>query len=76
MSEPDYPYPKRPIEPIENVSDNLPPMPPEPPPSPPPPETIPIPTRFSCSLCGKAFNTREELTLHTQTTHQSPKKQV
>ena len=29
---------------------------------------------YTCKICGKTFNTQEELALHTETAHKSPKK--
>ncbi|MCL5876467.1 MAG: C2H2-type zinc finger protein [Candidatus Bathyarchaeota archaeon] len=71
MSEPDYPYPKKPLEPSKSNVTAPPPMPP------PEPPTLPSPPyntlKFVCSTCGKVFNTKEELTMHMETVHQSPK---
>jgi hypothetical protein len=77
MSEPDYPYPKKPLEPAEGRTKAPPPMPPPEPPTPPsPPFSNVPPSKFTCHVCGKIFNTKEELTLHIETVHQSPKKKV
>jgi hypothetical protein len=78
MSEPDYPYPKKPVEPVEDNIAAPPPMPPPEPPIPPspPPLNTAAPTKFTCQVCGKVFNSKEELTLHIQTVHQSPKKKA
>lgn len=77
MSEPEYPYPKRPGEPVNDKV--VVPPPPEPPPgNPPSPPPLSDPTliKFTCSICGKVFRTRGELTLHMETVHTSPKKKV
>jgi hypothetical protein len=77
LSEPDYPYPKRPNEPVEDTFEAPPPMPPPEPPTPPsPPFSNTAPTKFTCQICGKVFNTKEELVMHMETVHQSPKKKV
>lgn len=64
---------------FENNIVGPPPSPPEPipgrPPSP-PPFSNPAPNRFTCPTCGKVFSTKEELTMHIETTHQSPKKKL
>jgi hypothetical protein len=76
LNEPDFPYPKRPRpeETAEAASPEMeyPPAPPSPP-SPPPLVTV---TDFTCEYCGKTFKTKDELTLHVETEHQSPKKKV
>ncbi len=77
MSEPDFPYTKRPRPEEAAAANAFPEMeyPPAPssPPSPPPLVTT---NRFACQKCGKTFSTEEELTLHMETEHQSPKKKV
>lgn len=72
MSEPDYPYPKKPLEPAAGKTKAPPPIPPPEPPNPPPPRSI----KFTCQTCGKTFTTKEELTMHIETVHMSPKKQA
>jgi hypothetical protein len=46
------------------------------PPSPPPPAPLVSISEFTCELCGKTFKTKDELMLHVETEHQSPKKKV
>jgi hypothetical protein len=75
MTEPDYPYPKKPLEPAKGVTQAPPPMPPPEPPNP-PPLSYPSPQKFTCQTCGKTFTTKEELALHVETAHMSPKKKV
>jgi hypothetical protein len=75
MTEPDYPYPKKPLEPAEGTTHAPPPIPP--PPNPPtPPFSNHTPQKFTCQTCGKTFTTKEESTLHIETVHMSPKKKV
>jgi hypothetical protein len=78
LSEPDFPYNKRPRPeetPLEiPPSPDYPPPPPSPP-SPPPFEAASI-AKASCQICGKTFNTKEELTFHVETAHESPKKKI
>jgi hypothetical protein len=71
MTEPDYPYPKKPLEPSAGQTGAPPPMPPTPP-SPP----FNNPKKFTCQTCGKTFTTKEELTMHMETVHMNPKKKV
>ncbi len=76
LTEPEFPYNKEP-----NGQGKTAPPPPTPPPEPPyppspPPLSTPTPNRFNCQVCGKTFSTREELTMHMETVHQSPKKEV
>ncbi len=78
MSEPDYPYPKKPGEPLESPNE-IPPMPqPEPPlnPPPPPPLTNPSHVKYTCKKCGKSFSTNEELTMQLETVHKTAEKKV
>jgi hypothetical protein len=77
LTEPDYPYPKQP-NPAEAPATAPPPMPPPEPPLPPspPPLSSPTPTKYTCQVCGKVFNSKEELTIHVETVHGSPKKKV
>ena len=79
LSEPDFPYDKKPKEPVKDEIVPPPPsFPPEPPghPPSPPPMISQTPSKFTCQTCGKVFNSREELTMHVETVHQSPKKKV
>ncbi|MGD6852527.1 MAG: C2H2-type zinc finger protein [Candidatus Bathyarchaeia archaeon] len=75
MTEPDYPYPKQP-NPAEAPTSPPPMPPPEPSPPSPPPMSSPAPRKFTCQVCGKVFNSKEELTLHIETVHGSPKKKA
>jgi hypothetical protein len=80
MSEPDYPYNKKP-KPHEAATPQQPttvPPPPNYPPTPPAPPPLDTQNvaKFSCKICGKTFTTQEELLMHMQTQHQSPKKKV
>jgi hypothetical protein len=75
LTEPEFPYVKRgqePEEPIHTVPN--PPSPPEPPGPPIPPETVP--KKFICPDCRKVFTTQQELTVHMESVHQSPKKKL
>ncbi|MBE3116427.1 C2H2-type zinc finger protein [Candidatus Bathyarchaeota archaeon] len=79
MTEPDFPYSKKPNEPQSDEA--IIPPPPDYPPSPPGPPSPPpmasnAPRKFTCGACGKTFTTKEELMMHMETAHQSPKKQV
>ncbi len=83
LSEPDFPYNRKPrpeeaaAKPEEPIMmpppPDYPPSPPNPPP-PPPLDTENV-SKFTCQTCGKTFNTREELAMHVETEHQSPKKE-
>jgi Zinc finger, C2H2 type len=70
-TEPDFPYSKKPKEPVDDSIGAPPPMPPPEPPTP-PFGTL----KFKCPNCGKMFNSKEELTLHMETVHMSPKKKM
>jgi hypothetical protein len=75
LTEPEFPYEKKRREPEEPVHQIPPPPNPPQPPGPPfPPETGP--KKFICPNCKKVFNTQEELTVHMETVHQSPKKKL
>ena len=79
LTEPDFPYEKKPNE---SFNDLIAPSPPdgslESPDQQPslPPMDNPTPNKVTCQICGKVFNTKEELTMHLETEHQSPKKKV
>jgi hypothetical protein len=75
LSEPDFPYPKKPRpEETAYVSPEMeyPPAPPSPPP--PPPLVTENVSKYTCQICGKTFSTEEELNMHMKTEHQNPKK--
>jgi hypothetical protein len=76
LSEPDFPYPKkpRPEETAEAESPEL-EYPPAPASPPPPPPLVSV-SEFTCEHCGKTFKTKDELTLHVETEHESPKKKA
>jgi hypothetical protein len=75
MTEPDYPYPKKPLEPSAGQKGAPPSMPPPEPPMPPsPPFSKPTTKKFTCQTCGKTFITKEELTMHVETVHMNLKK--
>ena len=77
MTEPDFPYEKKPNE---SFNDLIAPSPPggsfESPDQQPslPPIGNPTPNKVTCQICGKVFKTKEELTMHLETEHQIPKK--
>lgn len=77
LTEPDFPYDKKPNKPSEIIGPNPSPLPVE---SPEQPSRLPIcngrPREFTCPKCKKVFTTQEELTFHLGTVHQSPKKKV
>ncbi len=79
MTEPDFPYKKPP----ENLPERGEAIPPSPDIVKPKPERQPIKENearkkgtgiFTCSICGKTFNTQSELDLHTATAHKTAKK--
>ena len=76
LTETEFPYKKKGREPEESYSVQPPSKPPEPigPPFP-SPRSI-GPRKFICPNCHKVFNTQEELTMHMETVHQSPKKEA
>ena len=76
LTEPEFPYKKKGNEPQEPLDRTIPtpPTPPEPPGPPFPPQVGP--RKFTCPTCQEIFNTQEELTLHMETVHQSPKKKL
>jgi hypothetical protein len=81
LTEPEFPYKKKGREPEQPIKDSIEPPPPESPPQPPPPPNppplgYPGTKRFTCPTCGKVFNTKEELTMHVETTHLTTKKKV
>ena len=76
MTEPDFPYDKKPNEPLEIIGSNPTQLPVESPNQPPLNPLDEIHKTFICPKCKKVFNTKEELTIHLETVHQSPKKQI
>jgi hypothetical protein len=74
LTEPEFPYKKKGREPEEVIKKKIAPPPPDMPGEPPPPSPLnyPSPKKVTCSTCGKVFTTEEELTMHVETVHQSP----
>jgi len=74
LTEPDFPYEKKPNE---SFNDLIAPSPPdgsfESPDQQPslPPMDNPTPNKVTCQICGKVFKTKEELTMHLETEHQN-----
>ena len=79
MTESDFPYEKKPNDPFDDLTAPVPPdgslESPDQQPSLPPMDN-PTPNKVTCQICGKVFNTKEELTMHLETEHQSPKKKM
>ena len=79
MTEPDFPYEKKPNE---SFNDLIAPFPPDGSfESPDQQSSIPpignlTPNTVTCQICGKVFKTKEELTMHLETDHQTPKKKM
>ena len=80
LTESDFPYEKKPNDPFDDLTAPAPPddslESPDQQPSSLPPMDNPTSNKSICQICGKVFNTKEELTLHLETEHQSPKKKV
>jgi 5-methylcytosine-specific restriction endonuclease McrA len=79
LTEPEFPYEKKQNDPFNDL---IAPSPPDGSLESPdqqsslPPMDNPTPNKFTCQICGKVFNTKEELTMHLETEHQSPKKKI
>ena len=70
LSEPDFPYDKKPLE-EEAIVPPKPDYPPSPPGPPAPPPTIGDKQgKHTCKTCGKTFKIKEELNRHEETAHQ------
>ena len=80
LTESDFPYEKKPNDPFNDLIATSPPdgsfESPDQQPSSLPPMDNPTPNTFTCQICGKVFNTKEELILHLETEHQSTTKKV
>jgi hypothetical protein len=80
LTEPDFSYGKKPNDPFDDLIAPSPPdgslESPDQQPSSLPPMDNPTPNTVICQICGKVFNTKEELTMHMETEHQSSKKKV
>jgi hypothetical protein len=80
LSESDFPCEKKSNDPFDDLTTPTPPdgslESPDQKPSSLPPMDNPTSNKFACKICGKVFNTKEELTAHLETEHQSFKKKV
>ena len=80
LSESDFPYEKKPDDQFDDLNAPTPPdgslESPDQQPSCLPPMDNPTSNKFACQVCGKVFNTKEELTIHLETEHQSPGKKI
>jgi len=80
LTEPDFPFEKKPNDQFNDLIAPSPPdgslESPDQQPSSLPPMDNPTSNKYTCQICGKVFNTKEELTLHMETKHQSPNKKV
>jgi hypothetical protein len=80
LTESDFPYEKKPNDPFDDLTS---PVPldgsfesPDQQPSSLPIVDNPTSNKQTCQICGKVFNTKEELILHLETEHQSPENRV
>jgi hypothetical protein len=80
LTESNFPYEKKPNDPFDDLTSPTPPdgsleSPDQQPSSLPPMDNL-TSNKHTCQICGKVFNTKEELILHSETEHQSPTKKV
>jgi hypothetical protein len=80
LSESDFPNEKKPNDPFDDLTAPTAPdgslESPDQQPSSLPPMDNPTSNKVTCQICGKVFDTKEELITHLETEHQSPKKKV
>jgi hypothetical protein len=77
LTESDFPNEKKPNDPFDDLKSPTPPngsleSPDQQPPLLPSINNI-TSNKHTCQICGKVFNTKEELILHLETEHQNPK---
>ena len=71
MNETDEPYRENATEPVENLTTEPPRFPHA---KPPQYAKISQGTKNRCPICHQEFNSKQELTVHMETVHSSPKK--
>jgi hypothetical protein len=80
LTESNFPYEKKPDDPFDDLTAPAPPdgslESPDQQPSSLPPMDNPTSNKSICQICGKVFNTKEELIMHLETEHQNTKKKV
>jgi hypothetical protein len=80
LSESDFPYEKKPDDPFDDLTAPTAPdgslESPDQQPSCLPLMDNPTSNKFACQICGKVFNTKEELTIHLETEYQSSSKKI
>jgi len=78
LTESDFPNEKKPNDPFDDLTAPAPPdgslESPDQQSSSLPPMDNSTPNKSTCQICGKVFNTKEELIMHLETEHQNPKK--